>query len=79
MPHSANSIRDAPRCGGRPVIHDGHLYRFGQDCQRNYGHRLLAFRIDTLNTSHFAEVTSVLSQEISNVDVSAIRICLQTL
>ena len=54
-----NPIPDAPRCGGRPVVHNGQLFRFGQDCQRNYGHGLLAFRVGTLNASHFAEVTAL--------------------
>ncbi|MEW5320005.1 MAG: hypothetical protein WDW38_011110 [Sanguina aurantia] len=42
-PHSQNPLKEGQagaRCGGRPVVHDGKLYRFGQDCGFNYGHKV---------------------------------------
>ncbi|MEW5307839.1 MAG: hypothetical protein WDW36_010212 [Sanguina aurantia] len=58
-PHSQNPLKEGQagaRCGGRPVVHDGKLYRFGQDCGFNYGHKLRAFHVKTLTASAFDEV-----------------------
>ena len=44
-PHPANPVANGPReagfrNGGRLVVHDGRLYRFGQDCGETYGHKV---------------------------------------
>jgi hypothetical protein len=46
---------DGVRMAGRIVKHDGQLYRFGQDCAATYGHRVVAFRIDALTPTEFAQ------------------------
>jgi hypothetical protein len=40
---------------GRIVRHEGKLYRFGQDCKKTYGHRVVAFRLDSLSPTRFAQ------------------------
>eukprot|EP00887_Chlorella_sp_A99_P000043 scaffold16.g43.t1 len=42
--HAGNPVMNGDpsagaRMGGRPVVHGGRLYRFGQDCGQTYGHR----------------------------------------
>lgn len=44
------------RSGGRPFVHEGKLYRIGQDCGNGYGSRLRAFHVDTLTKDRFHEV-----------------------
>jgi hypothetical protein len=46
---------DGARMAGRIVEHEGQLYRFGQDSARNYGHRVVAFNIDALTPTEFAQ------------------------
>lgn len=53
------------RSGGRPFVHEGKLYRFGQDCGDNYGDRLRAFHVDTLTKDSFHEVEVSLGIEES--------------
>ncbi|KAG1663134.1 hypothetical protein FOA52_000656 [Chlamydomonas sp. UWO 241] len=43
------------RMAGRPIVHNGSLYRFGQDCAHTYGHRIRAFRVTKLDTENYAE------------------------
>lgn len=33
------------RMGGRAVVHDGQLYRWGQDCGGTYGRELVAWEV----------------------------------
>lgn len=44
-PHPANPVANGDRSqgfrsGGRLVVHDGRLLRFGQDCGQTYGHKV---------------------------------------
>ena len=42
-PHAMNPVKagvQGARNAGRPLIHDGKLYRFGQDCEYTYGHKV---------------------------------------
>lgn len=50
-------IPSAARCGGRPLVHRGALYRFGQDCGATYGHKLRAYKVSLTKVS-FSEVKS---------------------
>jgi len=43
------------RMAGRPVVVDGKLYRFGQDCGRTYGHRMKVYRVTELSDSTYDE------------------------
>jgi len=43
------------RMAGRIVKHDGKLYRFGQDGEGMYGRDIMAFRIDELSSTEFAQ------------------------
>lgn len=43
------------RPAGRVVRHDGRLVRFAQDCATDYGKRVRAFAIETLNASQYRE------------------------
>ena len=60
VPHSLNPVfvgdpSSGARMAGRLVVSDGTLYRFGQDCGRMYGHKIVAFRIDELTTTGYNE------------------------
>ncbi|KAL6578170.1 Glucosamine inositolphosphorylceramide transferase 1 [Orobanche minor] len=44
------------RNGGRPFVHNGNLYRVGQDCGDTYGRKIRIFKISTLTTDEFKEV-----------------------
>ena len=44
------------RSGGRPFVHEGKLYRIGQDCGETYGCRLRVFHVVTLTKEKFHEV-----------------------
>jgi hypothetical protein len=51
-------IRNDPqraRPGGRVLIHEGHVYRFAQDCFQTYGREIRAFEITTLTRHTYAE------------------------
>ncbi len=43
------------RMAGPLVTFNGNLYRFGQDCSRNYGGSVRIYRITELTQNHFAE------------------------
>jgi len=43
------------RCAGRPVLLNGRLLRFAQDCGAEYGRRVRAFRIDRLDREQYQE------------------------
>lgn len=43
------------RCAGRPVHLNGKLIRFAQDCEREYGRAVRAFKIDRLDRKGFRE------------------------
>jgi hypothetical protein len=43
------------RPGGRPVMMDGKLVRFGQDNRQHYGHQLNAFEVTALTPHWYAE------------------------
>ncbi|KAG1653612.1 hypothetical protein FOA52_011349 [Chlamydomonas sp. UWO 241] len=49
------SWKQGSRPAGRPIVYNGQLYRFGQDCAVTYGHRVRAFRVDHLDTERYAE------------------------
>lgn len=47
QPHARNPVARGGRAsgfrnGGRLVVHDGRLLRFGQDCGATYGHQARA-------------------------------------
>lgn len=44
------------RGGGTPFLHDGELYRIGQDCGETYGRRLRVFQVVTLTKEKYHEV-----------------------
>lgn len=51
-PHPLNPIRSwqqGSRPAGRPVVSNGSLFRFGQDCRLTYGHRIRAFRVTRMD------------------------------
>lgn len=55
-PLSPVSISPAgSRMGGALIRRDGHLYRLGQDCTRDYGDGLFLFAIDELSGSRYRE------------------------
>ena len=39
-PLIASDRGGSARSGGRPLVHEGRLYRFAQDCTRTYGHKV---------------------------------------
>jgi hypothetical protein len=51
VPNDANIARPA----GRPVVVDGKLYRFAQDCEPVYGAAVVAFEISTLTGTDYLE------------------------
>ncbi|KAL4451194.1 hypothetical protein ABPG77_009266 [Micractinium sp. CCAP 211/92] len=59
-PHPANPVANGDRSqgfrsGGRLVVHDGRLLRFGQDCGQTYGHKLVAFEVTKLTPTEFEQ------------------------
>ncbi|CDO99835.1 unnamed protein product [Coffea canephora] len=67
-PHKKNPIYNTDksmgaRNGGRPFVHDGNLYRIGQDCGETYGRRIRVFRVEILTTDEFKEVEVSLGTE----------------
>lgn len=68
--HSKNPIRNGPksdgaRNGGSPFVHEGKLYRLGQDCGETYGRRLRVFHVVTLTKDLYHEVEVPLNLEES--------------
>jgi hypothetical protein len=68
--HAWNPVKNGPRNmgarnGGGPFIHEGKLYRLGQDCGETYGHRLRVFHVVTLTKESFREVEVELNLEQS--------------
>ncbi|CAN8298019.1 unnamed protein product [Cochlearia groenlandica] len=60
-PHKKNPIYNGKRNvgarnGGRAFLHDGKLYRVGQDCGENYGKRVRVFNVEVLSKEEFREV-----------------------
>ncbi|KFK24897.1 hypothetical protein AALP_AA8G039100 [Arabis alpina] len=60
-PHKKNPVYNGKknvgaRNGGRAFLHDGNLYRVGQDCGENYGNRLRIFKIEVLSKQVYREV-----------------------
>merc|ERR1711871_1285536 len=45
------------RMGGRPVVHDGILYRPAQDCSQGYGVGITYMRVKLLTPSEYIEET----------------------
>lgn len=67
-PHKKNPIYNTDksmgaRNGGRPFVHDGKLYRIGQDCGETYGRSIRVFRVEILTTDEFKEVEVSLGTE----------------
>mmetsp|Transcript_19140 Transcript_19140/g.49746 ORF Transcript_19140/g.49746 Transcript_19140/m.49746 type:complete len:881 (+) Transcript_19140:170-2812(+) len=59
QPHPGNPVRSwrqASRMAGPPIVHNGHVYRFAQDCAYTYGHKVRSFQVTTLNATHYEEV-----------------------
>jgi len=57
-PHPMNPVKQrvqGARCAGRPVVYRNQVYRFAQDCGYTYGHKVRAFQVGVLNTTHFME------------------------
>lgn len=46
---------DKARCAGRPFQANGELIRFAQDCGKEYGQSVRAFRVDRLNRMEYRE------------------------
>ncbi|CAH8379325.1 unnamed protein product [Eruca vesicaria subsp. sativa] len=70
-PHKKNPIYNGKRNvgarnGGRPFLHDGNLYRVGQDCGENYGKRIRIFKIETLSKEEYREVQVSFDIEVSH-------------
>uniref|UniRef100_A0A7I4DU57 Glycosyl transferase 64 domain-containing protein n=1 Tax=Physcomitrium patens TaxID=3218 RepID=A0A7I4DU57_PHYPA len=68
--HTKNPIKNGPssegaRNGGGPFVHDGKLYRLGQDCGGTYGRRLRVFHVVTLTKNSYREVEVSLNLEQS--------------
>lgn len=60
-PHKKNPIYNTDksmgaRNGGRPFVHNGNLYRVGQDCGDTYGKRVHIFKVEVLTENEFREV-----------------------
>ncbi|KAL8162076.1 hypothetical protein V2J09_013565 [Rumex salicifolius] len=60
-PHKKNPIYNVEksfgaRNGGRPFMHDGSLYRVGQDCGETYGRRVRTFKVELLTEDEYKEV-----------------------
>lgn len=57
IPHPANPVvedrKSAGRPGGRPIVHNGDIIMFYQDCTKIYGNKLRAYKIDELSTTTF--------------------------
>ena len=47
--------RSSARPAGRVLSHNGRLIRYGQDCSRHYGTRVLGFEIQELTTASYQE------------------------
>ncbi|GAB4816109.1 hypothetical protein N2152v2_003155 [Parachlorella kessleri] len=59
-PHAHNPLMNGDRqagarMGGRVVLYQGSLLRFGQDCYETYGHKLVAYRVDQLTPTEFRQ------------------------
>ena len=54
-PFVRGHARDAARPGGRPIVLDDKLIRFGQDNLLHYGHRLGAWHVTTMTPLWYAE------------------------
>eukprot|EP00250_Pteridium_aquilinum_P002465 c12685_g2_i1 orf=769-3075(+) len=59
--HKSNPVynghrRLGARNGGRPFLHDGKLYRVGQDCGETYGQQIRVFHVEVLTEEKFQEV-----------------------
>lgn len=68
--HTGNPLHNGDRSlgarnGGRPFIHDGQLYRVGQDCGETYGRRVRVFRVEILTKFEFFEIEVPLGLEES--------------
>eukprot|EP00887_Chlorella_sp_A99_P007508 scaffold2.g7508.t1 len=48
-------VRGAARSAGRPFVHGGRLYRWGQDCGPTYGHALAALEVTKLSPTEFEQ------------------------
>ncbi|KAL1201451.1 Glucosamine inositolphosphorylceramide transferase 1 [Cardamine amara subsp. amara] len=60
-PHKKNPIYNGKRSvgarnGGRAFLHDGKLYRIGQDCGENYGKRIRIFKVEVISKEEYREV-----------------------
>jgi hypothetical protein len=57
--HPASPVVGGNNCGarpaGRPLVFDGHIIRFSQDCYPAYGTQVRAFEVDELTKSTYHE------------------------
>lgn len=56
--HPASPVREwmqGSRMAGRPIVVNGKLYRFGQDCGATYGGSMRIFRVTKLDSSQYEE------------------------
>ena len=53
------SDRKGARPGGRVIMMEDRLLRFGQDCRERYGNQLFAFEIKTLTPTEYVEVPAL--------------------
>lgn len=68
--HKRNPVLNSNRSlgarnAGRPFIHEGNLYRMGQDCGSTYGRRVHAFKIEKLTFEDYREIEVPLGIEES--------------
>jgi hypothetical protein len=64
-PHARNPVKTdvrGARPGGRPFVHDGHLYRPAQDCSSRYGWRVAIQRVTHLTPTAFSEEQAAVVQ-----------------
>jgi hypothetical protein len=57
-PHAANPVKvdaSSARPAGTPFVHEGSLYRPGQDCSKTYGGRVVIHKVTQLTPDEYAE------------------------
>ncbi|CAH2074162.1 unnamed protein product [Thlaspi arvense] len=70
-PHKTNPVYNGKRNvgarnGGRAFLHNGNLYRVGQDCGENYGKKIRMFKIELLSKEEYREVEVPFALEMSH-------------
>ncbi len=58
LPHPKNPVSQNPkyaRCGGGLYFHEKEIYRFAQDCEKEYGSQLHILRVTHLSETEYSE------------------------